>query len=892
MRRWGRRMALLLVMACIALANSMTVCAEESPVPFQEPNDDYLLILEARTGPYILADVFFSYEEEHGLFLPLSHLFEIVDFPIKVEPGKKTAKGWFLSEENSFELDLNQLTVLVNGERKPITRDGVRLHYDEIYVDSVLLEQWFPLKFRIDYAQMRLNLVTEKPLPFQQRLKRHENWESYRKRYRAESIEPTDFLKVPAEPFTLPNLSIQSRQAMNKTGRNWHHTSSTTIQAANDLARARFSGATTLAQAADDRTKLTSTRLKLFAQSDEPTLLGALAAREWEVGDIQAPVLPLIGGQSSGRGFSVTNEKASFVSDINNYVLEGDGTVGYDVELYQNNRLTDFQTIGEDGRYRFEDIELRAGLNRFRLAFYGPRGEYFERNERVLIGGGMTNEGAFTYDAALLESGNPLIKGSDAGQAGDHTSATMKMSYGLTRFTTLSGGFYHGPLKGEMSAAANAGLRSAIGPLYLQADAVVQDQGQQAYGLSVRSSLDSFTGILSHEQFRGYDEEERSQTARTTVSMAHNIPIKGIANVNDSWALSHTVDQEKPAEYGVQNRLSVNFRHAALSHQLKATMSRDHGWRDALEGDFSLRYKMGDLALRSQLSYDLDGTPEINNVDLSGTYKYDENLSARINVARRMGDMDRTSLSSEISRQFDRFSLGLSASGDNSGDRSVGLVLRTSLLRDDSSLGYNIYDRSVSYESATLYCKAFQDGNGNGQRDENEKWLPGAVFKVIGQQRLATADVNGVAVFNGLQVGHPVRIALDKGSLNDVFLTPKHELVEVQMTPSHVATYNFAVQQLGAIEGTVLVDGVEQGQVSLELWSHDGKKLQSLESEFDGFFLFEDVLPGDYEIRLNPELQESYRAAIPVTVTLEAEDPYGVVDVELKSLQEPSQAIL
>src|SRR5690606_9891307 len=125
----------------------------------------------------------------------------------------------------------------------------------------------------------------------------------------------------------------------------------------------------------DNEEKLTNVRATYKQESLEPELLGPLAARKYELGDVNSVNFPLSQFNSFGTGARVTN-----VHPLRSYLrpeteITGDAFPGWDVELYRNNALVSFQRVGDDGIYRFENVELFLNDNNFRVVMYGPQGE-------------------------------------------------------------------------------------------------------------------------------------------------------------------------------------------------------------------------------------------------------------------------------------------------------------------------------------------------------------------------------------------------------------------------------------------------------------------------------------------------------------------------------------
>ena len=133
------------------------------------------IILEVRLHSFVLSDAMFAYLDRRGvLFFPLRDYVEMLDFPIKVDPEGRRAGGWFLNENRLFSLQLDKGEVIIKGQRIPFDRTLVRQIYGDLFVDTRLLAQWFPVDIDYDLANLLVNLTSREPLPLEQKLAREQ----------------------------------------------------------------------------------------------------------------------------------------------------------------------------------------------------------------------------------------------------------------------------------------------------------------------------------------------------------------------------------------------------------------------------------------------------------------------------------------------------------------------------------------------------------------------------------------------------------------------------------------------------------------------------------------------------------------------------------------------
>jgi hypothetical protein len=86
---------------------------------------------------------------------------------------------------------------------------------------------------------------------------------------------------------------------------------------------------------------------------------------------------------------------------------------------------------------------------------------------------------------------------------------------------------------------------------------------------------------------------------------------------------------------------------------------------------------------------------------------------------------------------------------------------------------------------------------------------------------------------------------------------PQRQGVGLVTRPGRVATIDFPVVSTGEIDGTVRLrrggELQEVSKVELQLLDPAGEIVQVVTTAFDGFYLFERILPGRYTLRVDPE---------------------------------------
>ncbi|MBN4048737.1 hypothetical protein JYU00_01100, partial [bacterium AH-315-N22] len=160
--------------------------------------------------------------------------------------------------------------------------------------------------------------------------------------------------------------------------------------------------------------------------------------------------------------------------------------------------------------------------------------------------------------------------------------------------------------------------------------------------------------------------------------------------------------------------------------------------------------------------------------------------------------------------------------------------------------------------SGAAKALVYHDANNNQVFDEGDTQLPEVDVLATQARKSAATGESGHAAITGLTAYSPTDIKVDVDTLEDPFWQPSLAGTAILPRPGHVDYVEFPVVSTGEVDGTVYsTDG--QGVmknlafVQLELLDSEGNIVQSIRSEYDGFYLFEKVFPGDYTLRVSPD---------------------------------------
>ena len=170
-------------------------------------------------------------------------------------------------------------------------------------------------------------------------------------------------------------------------------------------------------------------------------------------------------------------------------------------------------------------------------------------------------------------------------------------------------------------------------------------------------------------------------------------------------------------------------------------------------------------------------------------------------------------------------------------------------------------NRRSMASSGAMAVRVFEDLNLNGQFDSDEPLIENAKIKALQNYRHGTTDKTGVAMLSSMTNNVRTDIVLDRRSLEDPFLINAIPGVSVTPRAGHLDVLDFPVVQSGELEGVVYVSNASGDEevatyAPIRLYDSKGNEVNSTVTEFDGYYLFTDLLPDDYQMRIDASYLE------------------------------------
>jgi hypothetical protein len=837
----------------------INLAAAAEPAPFSA---DDLLFMEVQADGYQLAETMNVYGSRAGVFVPLGEFARVLDFAVGVFPAQRRAEGWVGSRDRKLTIDLSTGVATVNGKAIAFAPGQAAVFEDDLYVRADLAEQLFPVRLRADVNAQTLTVLPTEPLPFQQRLAREA---------RAAGLsQPQAVLRVqeapaPYEMFTPPAFDVNLGGQVARDGVDQSH--SFDIRMAGDLARAGFQGFL-----GSDRNGEPANARVLFERKDpDGHALGPLGATRAGLGDVFSPSMSLGAGSYGGRGVVYSTAPLETVDIATPLNLRGELPLGEEVELYVNEVLQAARATPDQGRYEFLDVPLTYGLNTIRLVFYGSQGQTREEVRRINFGSGQIEPGRLVMRLAAIQQDRSVFE-LQPDPTPDESQGEARLEalfdYGINTSLTVSGGLAHyAPAGFRERSIGLAGVRTSLFGVAAQFDAARDSEGGSAAMLGLAARPFGVSIVSRHAEYRGGFVDETRQVGATRDSLlrrATDFRADVQWRLSDSFSLPLSLDLRRLERVNGAGETNAEFRTSAPVDRYY--LSTSLAWADtttptararALVGAFDVATLVAARAqFRGGVAYTVSPGATVDSAYLTADIQVSERRTLRLSAVQALGGRDATTLQAAAFWRARRFDVALTSAWETrSGQWQVGLQLGFGFAFDPALGRYDIVRPGVS-AGGSLAVNAFVDANGDGRRQPGED----GVSKIIVQTPAGAAitDEDGRAFISGLGDGAAASMRVNMEGVDDPFLLGRADVIRTVPRPGRTVRADLPLQQAGEIEMTVILhrEGVDDralAAVNIQLIPENGGAPIAARSDHAGVVFVEDVPPGRYRIRLDPQ---------------------------------------
>ncbi|MBN2357986.1 MAG: carboxypeptidase regulatory-like domain-containing protein, partial [Deltaproteobacteria bacterium] len=542
-------------------------------------------------------------------------------------------------------------------------------------------------------------------------------------------------------------------------------------------------------------------------------------------------------------------------------------------------------------RYEFASLPTLAGFNEFRLVFYGPQGQTRERVESYYVTPGFAEPGQSSFRLAFNQRNRDFIDIDDTtrNQPDDgENRLVFQAEHGLNETTSIGAGLASLSVDGERFHYGSVNLQGSILGALSQFDAALSDDGGLALGGRLQARVGDWSVFGEQNFYEGFHSEQTDNasvsghlSSLTSLRVNGHLPDLGFGRQPLSASLTHEVSEQGDWQTTAFGRISALVRpfNFALSSTTRLRSESD------AESDARLLVGtlLGDFRLRGEIGVDVVPVLAFDQATLSADWRIARDFGARFGLRHYGGERELTSATVGLNYQFEHFAVGLNIDGDSEGEYNARFGLSFSFGRDPGSDSIAVRARPFARYGA-VSAQAFLDSDNDGVFDADERPIEGAGFSGPRLPREARTDAGGSSFITGLEPYRATEIGLDEATLEDPFWTSARPPLQVVTRPGSATTLLFPVIETGEVDGTVLVGATEGGALrpggGLRVYLRDaaGRVVAETETAYDGYYFFDRIPYGRYQLVLDPQQLEAlgYAPVPPRSISLGVEEPFVI----------------
>ncbi len=813
----------------IALLTATVISASFQASPGFGQTDGYDEIVIRFEVPRLFQRDISAQYGQNQLYLPITEIFAMLDINVQRDMENKVFSGKFMTADRKFEIDLGKNKASCAGKDVDLKPDDYVFTPTDIYLRSDLFDSVFSLRMYFNFSTLSVYLPLNKDFPAYQKLVR-----------KIAHQELSDALAAKKDLFALP----LKREYIRAGVADWTATTSPIGGGGHygslNLGGMLLGGDFTLQGDFNSKTGFEKDRMRyrwhyFFDNSRYFT--------QAEVGEINTT------GYFAGsmKGVLLTNRPQVDRRYFQTINVTGHAGQGWEVELYVNNKLTDFANADANGDYDFM-VDILYGSSRIMMKMYGPNGEIQTEEKYVSIPFNLIPKKVIQYSVAA---------GTTDGQYKNGKYLEGTTYYGI--FSQLTAGVNTEvpiePRNGEKMAGAGEITYQPLGDFIFNGAYAPRN----SYRLAFNFSEPSLVGISgSYSKF--FEESYRGQLGqKSNLNLSISSPLR-IGNRRLGLRYHVSMDKYKAFEqvnmnYGFNSsvyRFYVNYmgsyklsrfstRHESeMTSQLflsttflrflrpQVRITYDHSMRklSALGAYFNKR-----IFKKGQLSFSLE-----------------RNIRSSSNLIM---------ISFNIFSDFADFSSKFYSSG---GQKALSQMQRGSVRFDQDERSFR-FDRKAGLGYGSAVITPFVDDNFNGKPDPGEEILTDLRAR-IGGSGGSRNNGDKLYYYDGLRPYDEQVVQIDPYSLDNPQLKPAHENFKILVNPNVVTNIEIPVVTAGEVTGSVdrkIPEGkVGVGGIKVLVISESTGKEISITTFNNGEYYYLGLVPGMYRAYIDPQQLEKY----------------------------------
>jgi hypothetical protein len=802
------------------------------------------LFFSVEVGNFALGDIY-ALNTEDGIFIDLDSYIVATDFQIEIVDFLHY-QGWYAKEENTFSLQRNEENIFVvktNTIDRQLSDEEIQIFTDIVYVSPKLIYELFKIGHEFDETSLTLTLYPEQKLPIQLKLER-ENKRLRSSGRKGHAQYPQlwrgyEFLSPQSLDLSLNSVYSEQRDRLSARY---------SVIGGREIAyhNMRFFLNGTNKQTLSNARLLFSKNLDISSGFKNPIV------KAYEFGDVDSVSVGGSAFRSNSVGLVLTNDPTvRQLNDARTTTISGEVQEGWDIELYRNQILIDRLSEVNSGRYIFPDIPLYLGENKFEIVLYGPQGQVIRLSQNEYVNAYAAQSSSIRYKSSLTKLDSKLLPVSNRSGLlqSDLYDWSTQLSKGISAKSSVSAGL---SLQAGTEGVnrINLGMNSAFSDRVLVGVSYsVDDDKNQALGASMRSSLFGHDFNVTYFGSKNAASDSINHRLNFNNRGVFALPDKRMSYQN-KISMARSLDKTK---IEIVNSLGVKIGRGNFNNSLKYIITEDNNMEIQKQflGNVNYRVGLGPVSTRLGINYEeSDNSLTIDSYSLDLSWSPFEKLKSRFRVDySKLADVWSTGL--DIGYETNNVIYSSYLTKSSFSGVSVGLTARVSVGGEPFNQGVFASNLNLSPQG-TVVVRTFIDANANAVYDHGDSLISGVDVVSIQSYAKGTTNENGITTLKGLSTSRKTDIEIQLDSIDEPFLIPIVKGISVLPRESFIDHIDYPLVFVSDIDGTVDIKDYSFDKVRrplrVRLLNNRKEVVATTLAEFDGYFFFSEIPPGDYVI--------------------------------------------
>ena len=808
----------------------------------------------------------FAVQNNGRYYLPVVSLSQIFGFYHDFDISARFVEGWGISQDEKYVIDAAKGTLRFRGKQVALPSDSIldsSIADDDLYVAIEVLNQIWPMQMSVNLSGLVLRVIPDGKLPFEiadeRKMARDRSLLQRENRLRKESEEDYPLIPYPYQSWSKPSVDLAGTFGFRPETED--PIASVSVSGVQDLFYASADYSVMANQVGGRFIKPENFRFRLRRQNIHEGAL-PFGLEDTQLGDVNLRNRDLISSSANGRGFVFTTEDSDRTGEFDAVTIDGTGVPGWEIELYLNNELIEFGEIDDTGEYRFEDVSIGFGNNRFRVVLYGPQGQIRERVENYLYQSSMVKAGKNVFSGGIVDQGKRLFTIDERPNSfREGLTANVYAARGLTNqitaFTSLNRTPDRDVGRNTSRDYATIGGIGALGNTIAQAELYKDLAGGEAVDIR---SLSNFYGFKVNSQTSFFNDFESPDAGAGSNAKVLEAEI-GIRKIFSTLIGSLGVEIRRNflrREEGDNNtryttRQSLGFNGVRLTNTTRTDLAGTDTNHTSTTGIFSTSSRYNRWNLRNSLGYAAFPDWEAQNFQTQLRYGRQRELKTAISAGYNFLN-DEKRLGLQLTKDFQKY-LG-SIETNWSSNAGIGFLARLSTALGPYGKNDDYLFRSQPFlNTGVAQAFVYNDRDYDGSFTEGDEPVEGARLVFGRRGTREKTDQGGILNEYVNYSGNLLNATVLDSSVDNPYLIAEESGYKIFPRAGVKQRLEFPLIETGAIDGTLSWsnDGKPIAGVALQILNDAGEVIQNTQTAVDGYYTFEQIPPGSYTIRPDPE---------------------------------------